>query len=88
MNKKNTHSSTWKIVVERPEIPPPSLPGEVLAGVQVRGEPQQPETAQTASHEPPRPTPAKKSHKKWRNLTLDEMQSLLDDLKRQQVMTQ
>jgi hypothetical protein len=76
MNQKNTHSNRWTIVVEKPEIPPPSLPGEVLAGVQVKGEPE------------PQRAPTKTDPPKWRNLTLAEMYTLLEEAKRQEAFTQ
>jgi hypothetical protein len=67
-------------IVEIPS-PPPSLPGEVLAVVQVRGEPPK-RGAGPIPWDAPEPTLP------WRNLTLDEFKNWAAHEQRRQGITQ
>jgi hypothetical protein len=65
---KQNYSHPAKAVDECPEIQSPSRRA----------------TAQTESQDAPQPTREKKKQREWRNLTLDELKSWLEDAKREQ----
>jgi hypothetical protein len=85
MKQEYSHSAGRKIIGHTAEIPspPPSLPGEVLEAVQVRGEPTE-RGAGPAFQGCPKPRRAKKQPPAWKNMTLDELKGWLADAKRQQ----